>query len=168
MTFSRDFISLRARRKSVANEKKKKKAEGSLVFFLYIRNCAIEGKIYHLTRATSAFRVNFPDVISDALYFARKEFADKCPQESRRKIKILFCIAREDEALVYERKLITNRHLDHDSWRPLVRSGCRERLLMPSISSPLRPSPTRIESCFVYRNIPVRNLSRFAFVLVAT
>lgn len=73
--------------------------------------------------------------------------------------KILFCIAREDEALVYERKLITNRHLDHDSWRPLVRSGCRERLLMPSISSSLRPSPTRIESCFVYRNIPVRNLA---------
>ena len=116
MTFSRDFISLRARRKSVANEKKKKKkAEGSLVFFLYIRNCAIEGKISHLTRATSAFRVNFPDVISDALYFARKEFGDKCPHESRRKIKTLFCIAREDEALVYERKLITNRHLDHDS-----------------------------------------------------
>ena len=96
-------------------KKKKKKAEGSLVFFLYIRNCAIEGKISHLTRATSAFRVNFPDVISDALYFARKEFGDKCPHESRRKIKTLFCIAREDEALVYERKLITNRHLDHDS-----------------------------------------------------
>ena len=113
--FLERFYKLASTAEVCRERKKKKKAEGSLVFFLYIRNCAIEGKIYHLTRATSAFRVNFPDVISDALYFARKEFGDKCPQESRRKIKILFCIAREDEALVYERKLITNRHLDHDS-----------------------------------------------------
>ena len=93
MTFSRDFISLRARRKSVANEKKKKKAEGSLVFFLYIRNCAIEGKIYHLTRATSAFRGNFADVISDALVFRPQGIWGQVPTRESKKDQntILYC-----------------------------------------------------------------------------
>ena len=56
-----------------------------MVFFLYIRNSAIEGKIYHLTRATSAFRGNFPDVISDALVFRPQGIWGQVPTRESKK-----------------------------------------------------------------------------------